>query len=232
MDEAPKSSGPRKRPEKGGYARGDETRQKVIDAALEIFGTLGLEAASTRAIAQRAGVNLPALHYYFGGKEGLYQACAIHIADRMETYLKPAGSAIEAALSGAVPPAQVRLDLLHGLLDAVAEVMIGSREPEPWVRFIMREQASPTAAFNVLYERIMSKVVGLTARLLGSLLERPAEDSYVQIRAMGFIGQLLFFRTARETALRTLGWAALDEEGILLIKSALREQANCAIVPL
>ena len=223
MDEAPKSSGARKRPEKGGYARGDETRQKVIDAALEIFGTLGLEAASTRAITRRAGVNLPALHYYFGGKDGLYQACAIHIGDRMETYLKPAGSAIEAALSGAVPPVQVRLDLLHGLLDAVAEVMIGSREPESWVRFMIREQASPSAVFDILYTRFMSTLIELAAALLGGLMERSPDERDVKVRAIGLIGQIVFFRAGRETVLRALNWDRLEDHA-QFVRSVLQEQ--------
>lgn len=220
-----------KRPQQGGYARGDETRQKVIDAGLDVFGALGLEAASTRAIAQRAGVNLPALHYYFGGKDGLYRACADHIADRMELHLQPAETAITEALAGPGIPEEERRELLHKLLNAVAEVMVGSREPEPWVRFIIREQASPTPAFDVLYERIMSKVIGMTAALLGSILGVDKDDPDIQIRAMGLVGQLLFFRIARETALRTLGWKAVDVDGLGMIKSVLRDQTNRALVP-
>jgi TetR/AcrR family transcriptional regulator, regulator of cefoperazone and chloramphenicol sensitivity len=225
-------TGQPKRPKAGGYARGDETRQKVIDAGLDVFGSLGLEAASTRAIAQRAGVNLPALHYYFGGKDGLYRACADHIADRMELHLQPAEHAITEALARPNVTEDERRELLHTLLDAVAEVMVGSREPEPWVRFIIREQASPTPAFDVLYDRIMSKVIGMTAALLGSLLHADKNHIEIQVRAMGLVGQLLFFRTARETALRTLEWTTIDSQGYNLIKSVLRDQTERALIPL
>ena len=64
-----------RRPAGGGYARGDETRRRIIDAAVEVFGERGFEAASTREIAARAGVNAPALQYYFENKEGVYRAC-------------------------------------------------------------------------------------------------------------------------------------------------------------
>ncbi len=46
------------------YARGDATRTRIIETALEVFGTNGFEDASTRLIARRAGVNLAALHYF------------------------------------------------------------------------------------------------------------------------------------------------------------------------
>ncbi|HET6470821.1 MAG TPA: TetR family transcriptional regulator, partial [Pseudomonadales bacterium] len=37
--------------------RGDQTREALIDAAIEIFGRDGFRAASTRSIADAAGVN-------------------------------------------------------------------------------------------------------------------------------------------------------------------------------
>jgi len=61
---------PRRRPAEGGYARGEEVRMKIIEAALRVFGENGYERASTRQIAAEAGVNPPALQYYFDGKGG------------------------------------------------------------------------------------------------------------------------------------------------------------------
>src|SRR5487761_1132003 len=87
MSVALRSQGARKRrhPVSGGYARGRATRAKIVAAALEIFGAYGFDGASTRMIADKARVNLPALAYYFGGKRGLYRACAEHIAARIES---------------------------------------------------------------------------------------------------------------------------------------------------
>ena len=72
------------------YARGEETRQRIVEAALEVFGARGYEAASTRLIAKQTGVTLPAFQYYFAGKQGLYMACAEYIAERMTTLTDPA----------------------------------------------------------------------------------------------------------------------------------------------
>lgn len=50
------------------------TRESLLDAAESLFSEHGLQAASLRAITQRAGANLAAVHYHFGSKEGLVKA--------------------------------------------------------------------------------------------------------------------------------------------------------------
>lgn len=52
-----------------------EVRQKILDAGLELFAEKGFEAASIREIADKAGVTVPNIYYYFKDKEGLYNAC-------------------------------------------------------------------------------------------------------------------------------------------------------------
>jgi AcrR family transcriptional regulator len=55
-------------------ARGDATRAQILEAAREILGAEGFAAATTRAVAERAGVGLSLVHYHFGGKRGLLAA--------------------------------------------------------------------------------------------------------------------------------------------------------------
>jgi hypothetical protein len=57
-----------RRSPQGGYARGERTRHRIIEAAIELFGEHGFGGAPTRDIAARAGVNAPALQYYFENK--------------------------------------------------------------------------------------------------------------------------------------------------------------------
>lgn len=50
------------------------TRQKILDAAEKLFARHGFESTSLRSIIASAGVNLAAIHYHFGSKEGLVRA--------------------------------------------------------------------------------------------------------------------------------------------------------------
>ena len=48
-------------------------RGQILEAARLAFSEGGFDSTTTRAIAERAGVNLAMVHYYFGSKETLYR---------------------------------------------------------------------------------------------------------------------------------------------------------------
>src|SRR5476649_2707437 len=56
---------------------------RLIQAAIEQFAQSGMSAVGTRAIADAAGMQMSAITYHFGGKEGLYLACARHIVEQI-----------------------------------------------------------------------------------------------------------------------------------------------------
>jgi AcrR family transcriptional regulator len=53
---------------------GQQARLRLLDAGLTLFADKGFADTSTREIAQLAQVNVAAISYYFGDKEGLYRA--------------------------------------------------------------------------------------------------------------------------------------------------------------
>jgi AcrR family transcriptional regulator len=53
---------------------GQQARLRLLDAGLALFAEKGFAETSTREIAQLAQVNVAAISYYFGDKEGLYRA--------------------------------------------------------------------------------------------------------------------------------------------------------------
>ena len=52
----------------------EATKAQILDAAEEEFARFGLNGARTEAIAAKTGVTKAMIYYYFGSKEGLYQA--------------------------------------------------------------------------------------------------------------------------------------------------------------
>lgn len=49
----------------------DPARERILEVAQELFATRGFDAVSVRELAQAAEVNLAAVNYYFGSKDGL-----------------------------------------------------------------------------------------------------------------------------------------------------------------
>src|SRR5580658_4146805 len=65
--------------------RSDQTRARILEAALREFSENGLAGARTERIAEAAGVNKALLYYYFQGKEALYDAALEAVAQRIVT---------------------------------------------------------------------------------------------------------------------------------------------------
>ncbi|HEY2591115.1 MAG TPA: CerR family C-terminal domain-containing protein [Steroidobacteraceae bacterium] len=217
------SSQPRRHPPAGGYARGKRTRRRIIETAIDMFGSLGFERTATRAIARRAAVSLPALTYYFGGKEGLERACAEYIVSDVHARLEPAAAHVAAALGRPRLSRRELLELLRRVIEPFIEGMATER-PESWVLFFTRAQSERSAAFDVLFERVAGRIIGLTAEIVARLLRRSPDDPEVMIRALAIIGHTALVRRARPILLRALGWPNFSGKRLELLKAALWRQ--------
>lgn len=52
----------------------DNTEEKIMEAAQQVFISKGMEGARMQEIADKAGINKALLHYYFRTKERLFEA--------------------------------------------------------------------------------------------------------------------------------------------------------------
>jgi len=73
--------------DKGSRRTSPAVASELLDAALVEFSLHGFAAASTRAIAQRAGWHQPQINYHFGSKEELWRAAVDHLFAELEAEL-------------------------------------------------------------------------------------------------------------------------------------------------
>jgi AcrR family transcriptional regulator len=67
---------------------GLETRRTILDAALDLFSERSFDGASTRGIAELAGVTQPLLNYHFAGKEELWRAAVDDLFERFRASMQ------------------------------------------------------------------------------------------------------------------------------------------------
>jgi AcrR family transcriptional regulator len=215
-----------------GDERADDTKQKLLLAAIEVFGRHGFEGASTRMLASEAGVNLQSIPYYFGGKDGLYVAAAKHIGAIIKGRVHPIAQAAHAELTGAKAgglAADRARALLIQILTGMARLFL-SDESAPWARFMIREQMEPTAAFEHLYASVLEPVLGVLRALIGSLLGADPDTEQVRLRALATVGHVLVLRAARATLVRQLGWQQIGAHEVAAV-DALIAQVVRSVAP-
>lgn len=77
----------------------DTRRARILAAGEALFAEVGLDGASLRAIAERAGYAAPSLYFYFDSKEAIYAAL-------LEASLERLRAAITAAAASSARPAR------------------------------------------------------------------------------------------------------------------------------
>src|ERR1700722_17428411 len=151
----------------GGYARGEETRARIVAAALKMFGERGFDGASTRDIAADAGVNAPALQYYFDTKEGVYLACVEHIGKRVWEYLSEVTADAERALAANAGDAEL-IRAFCAIQEQHAEFLFTS-ETNDWGLFMARLQSGdcPRVGFEFIYNHVSSRIANVLSTIVG-----------------------------------------------------------------
>jgi len=162
-------------------------RERLLDAAGEVFAERGYRRATVREICRRARVNVASVNYYFKGKEDLYSDVlefAYRQARQKYPENEPAGRAgsPESRLFGFV-----RLFLLR-ILDEGRPAWFG--------KLMVREIVEPTGALDKVIDRAIlplhESLGALVREILGS---RPREEE-IRRHVFSILGQCLFYRHA------------------------------------
>jgi len=212
----------------GGYQRGEETRARIVDAALRLFGERGYEGASTRDIAREAGVNAPALQYYFDSKEGVYLACIAFFVERVWEHLEDVVSHAEAVLADAQAGDRALTDAYLGIQARFASFACDVPEAVHWRMFMARERAGlgPAASFDVIDKGLNRRLFAATSGLIGRLLGKPADDEETRIRTLTIDGQVLVFRMMRRQVLSMLGWENIGQQETERVAAVILDQTR------
>jgi TetR/AcrR family transcriptional regulator, regulator of cefoperazone and chloramphenicol sensitivity len=182
----------------------ENTRDKILSAAGEVFAEQGFEGATVRLITERAKVNVAAVNYHFRDKAELYSrvvldACSIAAAWR-EVMAKTPNA----------PPERLRAliyEFLKRLLDPARPA---------WKRRLMvRELAGPTRALDELVEKnirpFRDEFLLPTLRELAGDCCPPRQLLLISASVMG---QCLYYATCRPILERLNPDYEIDDEAI------------------
>ena len=160
--------------------KGDETRERILDAAVQVLSKKGYSGAGVREIAREADVNLAMISYYFDNKAGLFKAIVNRFFDRYGKAILP----VMADQSG-TPRERVR----RGLRAAMEVLRTYSDE----VRVAVLELPLEIHDLKDLKaERIRTLVFPVLAALIESLVPHMRRELRLEMIAPTVGGILMF----------------------------------------
>ncbi len=157
--------------------RGERARTRLLAEASRIFAEKGYAKASTREICVAAGLNVAAIHYHFGDKDGLYRAVLLGPIQGM------AGQ-----LAGFDDPGLPLAESLRRLLGPFVGADAPVQAPaDDGVRLYLREMLEPTPVFAAAVAQHIGPVHARIAHLLARHIGLPAPDEDVHRLVFGLI---------------------------------------------
>jgi TetR/AcrR family transcriptional regulator, regulator of cefoperazone and chloramphenicol sensitivity len=205
-------------------ARGEDTRRRILETALDLFAAQGYEGASTRQIAEGAGVNLPAIQYYFGNKEGLYRAIIDDINANTDRHMAALVARVHAALDAPETPREALAALLGDMLETFMVLVSSGTQVESRRLFFARAEIEETPGLDILHENGMRQIFDPCLGLLSRLHGKPAGEQEMTVRTLALIGQVVIFCNNQKRPL--LAGAGLDAESVRLMKLVVREHTE------
>jgi TetR/AcrR family transcriptional regulator, regulator of cefoperazone and chloramphenicol sensitivity len=165
----------------------ENTRDKILNAAGEIFAEYGFEGATIRAITERAEVNVAAVNYHFRDKAELYNRVLVDACSARAAWHDVMAEAADS------PEERLRSLIAHFL-----EYMLGPNRPAWKRRLMAREMANPTTALDELVEKNIRPfrdefLAPTLSELTGGRFSR-RQLSYIGSSVMG---QCLYFHQSR-----------------------------------
>lgn len=165
---------PAARPPKTSPASAD-TRQRLIDAAAQLFSEQGFENVTVREICKASNANVAAVNYHFGDKAGLYRAVVtVAIQLMLET-----NELSQRAGEGQSPEEQIRSFV------RVFVSRLTGQGPTVWIHKLMaREMEHPTDALEQVMLQVVKPRIEYLCGVVAAIMHLPPTDPRV-LRCVG-----------------------------------------------
>lgn len=197
-----------------------DTRQRVLEAAGEVFADKGFEKATIREIVERAGANLNAVNYYFRDKQGLYLALFEHAHQTVRGKDRDAFTQ-----NRDLPPEQrMRTMITHVLRGFILT------KNAPWqARLMFRETIEPTGALDMMTRRFIQPRFEELASIVRALMPPDTPELSVQLCAESILGQCAHIAHRRAVMEKLIPELEYTPDGVAVIAEHITSFSLAAI---
>lgn len=186
--------------------RGRDTRQRLLEAAVDQFSELGFAGVSTRTIANVAGVSSVAIKYYFGSKRVLYLKALSRSGALLRRECRLILSQLRRRGIFDIQSREAQCDLLASTLTEFV-CMLGKTS---WMRLLFRASLDsvPGSERALVY---IAAIVDLGTTIAFKMVNNPTVEAQLRLQATSLVS-IIGFYFACQNGLRRHGLAGLWPE--------------------
>jgi len=181
----------------------ENTRDKLIKVAMEMFAENGYDKTSVRELAKKADVNIAAINYHFGGKEGLYQAVLEYIVSYMDSWAMPLIEEYKKFLANQNDDFNMNetISWIENFINSFMYRAFESYESNILLhKIIAREQLKPTLGFDKIYDLATIKLAeDILSDLLSKISNIDINNEKIIIYTVSITGLMQSFISANST---------------------------------
>jgi AcrR family transcriptional regulator len=195
------------------------TYHRLLDAARAAFAQRGFAGASIREITSAAGVNLGAVTYHFGSKQGLYDAV-------MEEAFRPLLEGLAATQGG---PEEPVLDVVERRV----RLVFAHLHANPDLQFLVVQQLTATAMPSVAATAFAAIFGGLASRIAEGQRRGEVREGDPLLMGISVVSQPAYFGLVARYVLSRLplpggtpAWDTIVEHGVGFVRAGLASHAG------
>lgn len=182
------------------------TRDRLLEAAGQVFAEKGFRRATIREICDRAGkANIAAVNYHFGDKMRLYTAV-------LDSGLKAALDRFPPDMG--LPESPTPEQRLHAYVRSYLFRLLGQGSPAWHGRLMAQEMIEPTEAIDALLATTIRPLAQRLESIIRDLLPADAPEDTVRACSCSIAGQCCFYRHAEAMLSRLYPQHRVDADDI------------------
>lgn len=170
----------------------DDTRGRLLKAAIEVFSERGFEDSTIREICSRAGANVALIHYHFGDKMELYA--------EVLRYSMSCGAPAPQPANILADPEQALRYVIRAMVERVLQT---GDQADLRYRLMLHEFAHPSTATARVIQEVMRPMYDRLREIVGAILGLSPDHEKTRLSVHSVIGQIAYYARSAPM-LRTL----------------------------
>jgi AcrR family transcriptional regulator len=161
-----------------------ETKRKLIHAAGEVFGEVGLDAATIQQITRRAGTSLAAVNYHFTDKATLYSEVVLEAYNIVIDTFR----ILKVDTQAGTPQQR-----MHRFVHSFFTTLMDPDRPHWHCDILSRDLQQPNDAARQQLDEMVNVVNGTLGKIIEDLAGRTFDANDLILFESSIMGQILYY---------------------------------------